>query len=366
MYAKLKVLLLLAEFPFWRAARHLSYSVQLGIEDGLHANEVQCLTVTSPWLPKVLELWGTRKFDQVWLAGRLDLFDEVSLQRLFTMAPVRLVMLAESLEYSAEEYRVSPTLKNRKRIVERRLQYMTHALACDEKDVAQINAEGKASAIWWPQAVPARFISETGGSPSLNCGVFCGACYGVRREWLGRPDLKPVLTRSKSPETGTMYPFLFNALHLPFIRPFRFALPIKEQLLARYLSRLRYIRERCFEGWLKGLQTGCAVVNLPHLVKTYAGRVVEGMAAGRPVISWEIPGRPLNKALFEDEREILLYPENDPHQLASHLKRILTDRDLSQRIVLNARKKIRRFHTSEIRVRQILDWITNGQVPAYL
>ena len=90
------------------------------------------------------------------------------------------------------------------------------------------------------------------------------------------------------------------------------------------------------------------------------------MAAGRPVISWEIPGRPLNKALFEDEREILLYPENDPHQLASHLKRILTDRDLSQRIVLNARKKIRRFHTSEIRVRQILDWINNGQVPAYL
>ncbi|PYS07319.1 MAG: hypothetical protein DMG12_00915 [Acidobacteria bacterium] len=292
MYAKLKVLLLLAEFPFWRAARHLSYSVQLGIEDGLHANEVQCLTVTSPWLPKVLELWGTRKFDQV-------------------------------------EYRVSPTLKNRKRIVERRLQYMTHALACDEKDVAQINAEGKASAIWWPQAVPARFISETGGSPSQNCGVFCGACYGVRREWLRRPDLKPVLTRSKSPETGTMYPFLFNALHLPFIRPFRFALPIKEQHLARYLSRLRYIRERCFEGWLKGLQTGCAVVNLPHLVKTYAGRVVEGMAAGRPVISWEIPGRPLNKALFEDEGEILLYPENDPHQLASHLKRILTDRELS-------------------------------------
>jgi len=44
----------------------------------------------------------------------------------------------------------------------------------------------------------------------------------------------------------------------------------------------------------------------------------------------------------------------------------LTDRELSQRIVLNARKKIRRFHTSEIRVRQILDWITNGQVPAYL
>ncbi|PYS45966.1 MAG: hypothetical protein DMG13_30935 [Acidobacteria bacterium] len=87
MYSKLKVLLLLAEFPFWRAARHLSYSAQLGVEEGLLANGVQCVTVTSPWLPKALEVWGRRQFDQVWLVGRMDLFDEVSLQRVLTMAP---------------------------------------------------------------------------------------------------------------------------------------------------------------------------------------------------------------------------------------------------------------------------------------
>jgi hypothetical protein len=365
MYSKLKVLLLLAEFPFWRAARHLSYSVQLGIEDGLHANGVQCQTVTSLWLPKVLDLWSTRKFDQVWVAGRLDLFDEVSLQRLLTMAPVRLGMLAESLEYSAEECRISPTLKNRTRIVERRLQYMTHTLACDEKDVSSINANGDLSAIWWPQAVPSRFISEAVVSPSQNRGVFFGAVYGIRREWLRRPELKQVLAHPKSPETGSIYPLLFDALHLPLVRPFRFVLPMKEQGLNLYLSRLRSMRERCFECWLKALQTGCAVVNLPHFVKTYAGRVVEGMAAGRPVISWEIPGRPQNKALFEDEREILLYAGDDPYQLASQLNRVLTDPDLGRRVVLNARKKILRFHTSEIRVCQILDWITKGQAPVY-
>jgi hypothetical protein len=38
MYSNLKVLLLLAGF-LWRAARHLSYSAQLGVEDGLRAME---------------------------------------------------------------------------------------------------------------------------------------------------------------------------------------------------------------------------------------------------------------------------------------------------------------------------------------
>ena len=365
MYSKLKVLLLLAEFPFWRAARHLSYSAQLGVEEGLLANGVQCVTVTSPWLPKALEVWGRRQFDQVWLVGRMDLFDEVSLQRVLTMAPVRLGMLSESLEYSAAEYQVSPTLMARTRIVEKRVQYMTHALACDERDVSFIAARGETAAIWWPQAVPERFISDAIMPPSQNCGLFYGASYGIRREWLRHPELKRVLTHPKSPETGTIHPFMFDALHLPLIRPFRFAAPVNERRLTKYLSRLRSIRERCFDRWLTALQTGGAVVNLPHLVKTYSGRVVEGMAAGRPVVSWEIPQRPQNKALFEHDQEILLYPENDPYQLASQLDRVLTDRELSRRIVLNARKKIRRFHTSEIRVRQILDWIVNGRVPLY-
>ena len=160
-------------------------------------------------------------------------------------------------------------------------------------------------------------------------------------------------------------PFLFIALHLPLLAPLHFLVPVRHANLCTYLVRLRYVRERCFANWLKALQTGRAIVNLPHLVKTYAGRVVEGMAAGRPVLSWEIPERPRNKALFEDGKEILLFPNNNPHYLADQLERILRDHDLSQRLVANARKKLRRFHTAEIRVRQILDWVTGGRVPQY-
>ena len=365
MYSKLKVLLLLAEFPFWRAARHLSYSAQLGIEDGLRGNGVNCLTITSPWLPQALRLFSKHRFDQVWVVGRLDLFDEESLERITAIAPVRLAMLADSLEYTDEEYFVSPTLKTRKQTVEKRLQWMTHILSCDERDVEVLNASRRTPALWWPQAVPERFISENIPSPSRDKAVFYGACYGVRREWLRRSDLKQFVSYRASPETGTVYPFLFNALHLPLVAPLHFLVPVRHANLCTYLVRLRYVRERCFANWLKALQTGRAIVNLPHLVKTYAGRVVEGMAAGRPVLSWEIPERPRNKALFEDGKEILLFPNNNPHYLADQLERILRDHDLSQRLVANARKKLRRFHTAEIRVRQILDWVTGGRVPQY-
>src|SRR2546427_4149394 len=365
MYSKLKVLLLLAEFPFWRAARHLSYSAQLGIEDGLRGNGVNCFTVTSLWLPQALPLFTKHKFDQVWFVGRLDRFDEVSLERIAAIAPVRLAMLADSLQYTDEEYLVSPSLKTRKQIIEKRLHWMTHILACDERDVEAINSRGRTPALWWPQAVPERFISDNVQPPSLDIGVFYGASYGVRREWLHRSDLQPLLKHPRSPETGTIYPVLFSALHVPIVLRRFLRSPIQEGQIDVYLLRLRQIRVHCFENWLKALRSGAAVVNLPHLVKTYAGRVVEGMASGRPVISWEIPERPRNKALFEDGQEILLFRHGDPNQLTGQLERVLHDRDLTQRIVVNARQKLRRFHTSEIRVRQILDWITGSRTPQY-
>jgi hypothetical protein len=365
MYSKLRVLLLLTEFPFWRAARHLSYSAQLGIEDGLRANGVNCFTVTSPWFPEIAESLVQQRFDQLWLVGRPDVFDEASVERMAGVAPVRLAMLADSLEYSDEEYRISPTLREREPTIEKRLQWMTHVLSCDERDVETINVRGVKPALWWPQAVPERFISDDGPGPSRDTAVFYGACYGRRREWLRRSDLKRLLSHPKSPESGTIYPLLFNALHLRFLGPLRFIFGGRKSGLDAYLARLRHIRMHCFENWLAALQTGRAVVNLPHLVKTYAGRVVEGMAAGRAVISWEIPDRPCNKALFEDGKEILLFPNDDPDRLAAQLERLFRDDDLSRRLVGNARKTIRQFHTSEIRVRQILDWLTDGRMPRY-
>ena len=130
-----------------------------------------------------------------------------------------------------------------------------------------------------------------------------------------------------------------------------------------YLNAVRRIRKRSYVRWLRGLQSGVAVVNLPHFVKSYTPRVIEGMAAGRPVLSWEIPNRPRSKAMFEDGQEILLF--NTPDELADHIQRLQSDAVLAQTITENARRRIRQFHTTDKRVRQILDWIESGKEPTY-
>ena len=359
------MLLLVNEFRTWYIGRHLSYSAQLGIEDGLCANGADCQVLTTPWLPGILDSFRGRRFDQVWIAGRLDIVTEQSLTRLAELAPIRLGLLSESTRYTEEECAISPGLGHRKHLIEKRLPYLTHIAACDETDADSINAQGAMPAIWWPQAVPERFITEAATQPRRSTAVFCGNPYALRREFLRHPELGRVLVHVRSSEWTTVDPLIFTALHLPLLWPIRSAFETDHKVLDSYLSRLRSLRRRCFQRWLETLQSGRAVVNLPHFVKTYAGRVVEGMAAGRPVISWEIPDRPRNKALFEDGSEVLLFEKNNPAQLVDQIKRVLSDQNLNRKIVLNAQRKLRRFHTLGFRVRQILDWLNCGRSPQY-
>ena len=361
----MKVLLLVNEFRTWYIGRHLSYSAQLGIEEGLCANGADCQVLTTPWLPRILDSFRGRRFDQVWIAGRLDILAEQSLTRLAELAPIRLGLLSESTRYTAEECAISPGLKHRKHLIEKRLPYLTHIAACDETDADSINSQGAMPAIWWPQAVPERFITEGAAQPRRSTAIFCGNPYALRREYLRHPELGRVLVHVRSSEWTTVDPLIFTALHLPLLWPIRSAFETDHKVLDSYLSRLRSLRRRCFQRWLETLQSGRAVVNLPHFVKTYAGRVVESMAAGRPVISWEIPDRPRNKALFEDGSEVLLFAKNDPTQLVDQIKRVLSDQNLSRKLVVNAQRKLRRFHTLEVRVRQILDWLNCGRSPQY-
>jgi len=100
-------------------------------------------------------------------------------------------------------------------------------------------------------------------------------------------------------------------------------------------------------------------------VKAYAGRVTEAMAGNVPVVSWEIPGRPRNLALFEDGKEILLFPREDEACFIEILNRLHRDLSFGRGILTAARQKVLRFHTSEIRVRQVFDWIEEGLEPTF-
>jgi hypothetical protein len=362
----LRVLFLALEFPDWGTAHHVSYTSQLGIEEGLRTQGVEVQTITTPWFSRAHELCRGRKFDQVWIEiARHETLDKKWLEWMAGLAPVRIGFMVESLDYTDEERKVNPFYEGVKERVLARLQYLTHVACVDEEVAEEINSANTLPAIWWPQAIPRRFIKQSPFMWKQLPAIFSGSLYGERKQWLQYPALNGLLVHQPSPEQGTLYPHAFRGLHLATRPWWQGRMSGAKGIFKIYLHFLRVIRRRSFARWLAGMENGCAVVNLPACVKAYAGRVVEGMAAGRPILSWEVPERPKTKTLFENGREILLYNKDDPAQLAAHIERLLTDREFAQSIVVNARHKIERFHTMEMRTQQILDWSISGDQPIY-
>jgi glycosyltransferase involved in cell wall biosynthesis/2-polyprenyl-3-methyl-5-hydroxy-6-metoxy-1,4-benzoquinol methylase len=376
--SKLNVLLLPLEFTTWKRASHWTYAEQLGLEEGFTYNNVDFFTIPvfeefpssslASWLYYTRQLCSGKKFDQVWIWLSHPQYDEAFWQWVKDIAPIRVGFLMESMEYSTQEFEDNPGLYGvyikRKKALATQMHYMTHILACDEADAEKINKQGVCKALWYPSAVPERFLA-TSAVVRHNEAVFCGDLYGNRYKWLEDYGLKGLMVSKVSDENATEYPRLFDELNSKvanFLKQNRIA---DEPFLMNYLNILRQIRQACFKLWLNGLQTGCAIVNLPHLFKAYAGRVVEAMSVGRPVISWEIPNRPRNRSLFEDGKEILLFDESKPEQLANHIRRLQNDTDFACRIADNALQKVRKFHTVEKRIQQVLEWIETGAEPDF-
>jgi hypothetical protein len=372
---KLRVLFIPLEFRTWGNASHWAYPYNLGLEEGLDANGVEYVTIpaysiheasSSTWLYHAREICAGKKFDQVWFEISHSNLDETFLERLTEIAPIRIGFIVESLDIDPGEWINNPEgTRRRLKDVEKKLPYVTHLIAPDEVDVDKFNAHGPVPAMWFSGGIiPDRFICEQPPPASINCGVFYGALYGERKNWLEHSALKGLLVKpDASSEWATNLPKLFDELNFTADQFLKSRAPFDDNFFSTYMDSLRFIRRECFSLWLQALQRGCAIVNLPQFGKAYASRVVEGMAAGRPVITWEIPGRPRTKALFEDGKEILLYSRDNPEQLASHIQRILREPDLAQGIVTNARNKLRRFHTCERFVERILDWVKKEGAP---
>jgi hypothetical protein len=370
-----RILFIFLEFPDWRMARSLSYPVQMGVEHALRQTGADIVSVPSlfsmdnnspgNWLSRLQEMVGARKYDQVWIEMVHADFDEQFLSWVATLAPVRLGMVMESLQYEPYVYDLEPVLKTRRERVIRRLAYMTHVLVADELDASDLNQDGNMKAMWWPQTVPRACIQSA--PPASNAyAVFYGALYGKRQGWLSHPALGGLLVQpGPSLEYQTPYPALFDRLQQLTTRALEDGLPASQHILHRYLDVLRNLRENIFSLWLRSLQQGTAVVNLPSFFQGFPGRIYEGMAAGKPVISCNVPGRPRTNALFTDEQDILLYDPDSPEHLAHQIRRIQSDKSLAARLVTNAGQKIRALHTAELRVAQILRWLENGVEPDF-
>ncbi|TKB65719.1 MAG: glycosyltransferase [Nitrospira sp.] len=368
---KPRVLLLQLEFSTWKQAKAWSYLGNFAVEDGLRANGCECVTIpalcdipdTSPssWLHHAKNLLAGQRFDQVWLWLVHNRYSDAFLEWVDTLAPVRVGLIMESLEYSEEDCRRWPHLRERAEFVERQVRHMTHVLAADEHDAEVLNRSGLVQAVFWPSAVPTRFITSTIECPSHREAAFYGELYGERKSWLALPGLTDLLVHPPSAEAATDYPRLFDTLHQQMQERLGSGWRPDFSALVEYVGVWRRLREAIFANWLTSLKTWSAIVNLPSLFQSYAGRVVEAMAAGRPAISWEIPNRPRTHQLFKDGREILLYPKDRPAGLREHVERISRDATYARDIATAARAALLRSHTAEARARQWLDWIMTGQ-----
>lgn len=361
-----RILLILGENQHWRHARSWPYNLHLGFEEALQASGATVTTMIATWLPHLPKVCAGKRFDQVWVVDLIHFCHiDHSLAPIIDLAPVRVGLLTESSEYHPAEYAAFPWLHERRTRIDEQLQYVTHVAAVDEQDVVNIKNRFQLPTIWNPCSVPSKLIADQPPPPRQNIAFFGGSLYGDRARWLEEPRLHGLLARHPSPAVEYLYELGFNSLpsHRYGLRrlinqphyPFHWVYPL-------YLSLLRRIRRSGFRMWQQRvLQQGSAVVNLPHLVKGYSGRVIEGIAAGRPVISWTIPNRPYNTALFADGKEILLY--TTPTQLADHIAQLRAEPAFGVVIAANARRQLRAWHTTEKRVHQILHWVATGETP---
>lgn len=369
------ILLVQLDFSNWAQAKAWSYLGNFAIEDGLKACGCTCFTLpafsgipdTSPlsWLYHAKQLVAGQRFDQVWIWLVHQRYSEPFLDWVASLAPVRVGLIMESLRYSEEDCQRWPHLQERESAVGRQMRHMTHVLAVDERDAERINETGCVRAMFWPSAVPARFICPRIEAPAHQEAAFYGELYGDRKAWIDDPLLTGLLVRPPSAEAATDFPRLFDALHHRINERFKMGWHPEQPALDEYVGLWRRLRQAIFGNWLATLKTWSAIVNLPSLLQSYPGRVVEAMAAGRPVVSWAIPDRPKTGSLFRDGREILLYSRANPAELAKCLQDLRRDPAHAADIATAAREELLRSHTAEQRATEILRWIQSGAMPWY-
>lgn len=371
-----KILYLCLEFAQWQYAKRLAYPAGLGLEEGFRANHVDCLTFPSvcgfsesarkAWELEVRRLCQGKNFDQVWVELVHSEWTDEFWQWVSTLAPVRVGLVMESLRYSPEVYAQAPQLQERRDRVVQRLSHVTHALCIDEADAEELNRQRTVSALWWPQTVPGRFIHSIPGANPDRRALFSGAVYGNRSELLQQASLLPLLSFQIHPgEQASRYPVWFDELFRSFDSLLSSGQSLEPEWLALQLEAWRRIRTASFGLWLRGLQEAGPVVNLPSFVNSFAGRVFEAMAAGRPVVSWEMVERPRTLELFRRDEEIRFFAKDDAASLVQELRELEMDPDRGRRQAEQAQLIVKRDHTVEQRVAQILAWIREGTVPDY-
>lgn len=208
-----RVLLVPLDFASWRTARSWSYIGALGFADGMARLGVTCDVLPalaefpsqSPlsWLAHAPSLLAGRTYDQAWVWCTHNHYDASFLDWLATVAPVRVGLVMESMDYTASEHERFPHLRARRAFVEAQLMAMTHVLAFDEHDAASFASRINRPSLWAPSAVPEEMIATAPHVLPDAAAAFFGELYGDERATLlGSPCLRGLLERFELPDTA--------------------------------------------------------------------------------------------------------------------------------------------------------------------
>lgn len=349
-----RILFMPLELPTWNNGAHSwSYAASLAYEEGLRASGCEVTTINSPCSIFHQKILRGRRFDQVWFhCHPRNIADFTFRQFISEIAPVRLMLVGETVNYDPMILPSEPWSATQQANYEKWAPHVTHAAFVDPAD--QVFSKIPRS-MWWQQAVPEKFVRPVNERPSIDAGVFIGTLYPPRDRWVF--ELGALLEKVDSPESDA-FRWLFEKSHEWIQQAFSRSekSPWWTASALRIYNRLQgTLRRRAFGNFLDVLSRGVAVVNLPSMVQTYSGRVVEGMAAGRPVVTRRIAG---HAPIFADGREILHYGDAD--ELADHLRCLKAQPAMANAIARNARAAILRSHTVEHRTAELLRFVDDA------
>ena len=283
----MKILLLQLEFSRWKTARPWSYAMNFGIAQALRDAGIETFTIPiipdqslafqMSWLGRAQELCHGMKFDQVWIWLPHYSYGQEALEWIRGIAPIRLGILVESMQYEEEDYLQAPHLKNRPDIIRHQVQCLTHVLAGDENDIESIVSWGYGQAMWLPGSVPKRFIVPFQELVDHPTAVFHGKLYGNREPYFSHPRLRELLRFPTSDMYQNQFQQLFDEIQIHIEELLRIGELLNEEDLRQYLIMLDQVRFGEFSKWIQHLQTWAVIVNLPSYAKSYGGRVFEGL-----------------------------------------------------------------------------------------
>jgi hypothetical protein len=336
----MKILYLPLEFNRFFSARKFPYPLGCGMVEGF--KNIEHLTIPALYntpikKSTIASIIGDQKFDQVWLEVVHSQMSDDLLDWLTTIAPIRVGFVVESLTIDPKEF-ISNQLGTQRRVdnLNQKLPYLTHCVVTDERDLNTLEIPtmlGIAS-------IPQRLVKTPSGT--ADDAIFYGTLYGDRGAQI--KDLEHTLNiNPPSAEDSTGLPRIFDDLFVT-----------RWTAYDDFYTDWYRTRQTLYSVWINHLHNlpGCGFLNPRHRTNVLSSRVIEGMAAGKPVIS-PLMGNGVD-TLFTDCEDILYYDTD--FALLECIINLGTNSKLRFALADAARVNILENHTTERRVQEILNF----------